>query len=110
MAIINCWECKKEVSTQANLCPHCGVKQPNSSSILQKFAMLVFVSFLLFTAYFIFIPKSMVDKNMERARSAIELCWQDYERKSNSSSEKEFIAKACENMESEFKLKFNRTP
>jgi TM2 domain-containing membrane protein YozV len=29
MAIIDCPECKKEVSTQANTCPHCGYSIQN---------------------------------------------------------------------------------
>ena len=28
MALINCKECKKKVSTEANSCPHCGVSSP----------------------------------------------------------------------------------
>ena len=28
MALVKCKECKKEVSHEANVCPHCGVKNP----------------------------------------------------------------------------------
>ncbi|CAH5825241.1 hypothetical protein [Klebsiella pneumoniae] len=28
MAMTNCKECKKEVSSKAKVCPHCGVKEP----------------------------------------------------------------------------------
>ena len=28
MALINCTECGKEASTQAEACPHCGMKMP----------------------------------------------------------------------------------
>lgn len=30
MAITNCKECKKEVSSKAKACPHCGVKEPGA--------------------------------------------------------------------------------
>ncbi|SPR99535.1 zinc ribbon domain-containing protein [Cupriavidus taiwanensis] len=29
MALVKCKECKKEVSSKAKLCPHCGVKNPS---------------------------------------------------------------------------------
>ena len=31
MALISCTECGKEVSTQAEACPHCGMKMPKKS-------------------------------------------------------------------------------
>ena len=31
MALINCKECGKDVSTEATSCPHCGYKQPKKS-------------------------------------------------------------------------------
>lgn len=31
MALINCNECGKEISTGADACPHCGYKQPKKS-------------------------------------------------------------------------------
>lgn len=33
MALINCSECGKEVSTKAEACPHCGAKQPQSTLV-----------------------------------------------------------------------------
>jgi hypothetical protein len=32
MALTSCLECKKEISTNANTCPHCGTKMPHSSA------------------------------------------------------------------------------
>ena len=36
------------------------------------------------------------------ARDVISICWDDYNKKSNSSSEKQFIAGACEMLEKKF--------
>lgn len=30
MALVKCKECKKEISSKAELCPHCGYKPPQS--------------------------------------------------------------------------------
>lgn len=51
MAIVACKECGKEVSSQARLCPHCGVKV-KASSAGKVFVWLIFglVGFLLFGA------------------------------------------------------------
>lgn len=110
MALIICRECKNQVSDQAKSCPNCGALQAGSSTFIQKLAVTVFVSFLLATAYFIFLPKTLGDKKMERDLAAIELCWQDYSRKSNSSSEMRLIAATCEQRESDFKRDYNRNP
>ncbi|MEI7065353.1 hypothetical protein [Dickeya chrysanthemi] len=32
MALTKCKECKKEVSTSAKVCPHCGVKNPSTTA------------------------------------------------------------------------------
>lgn len=32
MALSNCKECKKEVSTKADRCPHCGIKNPTTKA------------------------------------------------------------------------------
>jgi hypothetical protein len=31
MAIVRCRECGKEVSTEAAICPHCGVREPGAA-------------------------------------------------------------------------------
>jgi hypothetical protein len=43
-------------------------------------------------------------------RSAIELCWSNYESKSLGEAEKRFIAGACEKMEADFRAKHNARP
>jgi len=45
-----------------------------------------------------------------KARAAIQLCWKDYERRSLSEAEKQFIAGACERMEANFETKYNARP
>jgi hypothetical protein len=37
MALKACLECKKEISTDANPCPHCGKKNPHGMSAIVKF-------------------------------------------------------------------------
>lgn len=48
MALSNCKECKKEVSTKAERCPHCGIKNPTtkSSDVLIGVAVLVVIVFI----------------------------------------------------------------
>ena len=49
MALSNCKECKKEVSTKADRCPHCGVKNPTTKSsdvVIGVLALVVIVFFL----------------------------------------------------------------
>ncbi|HEU0283269.1 MAG TPA: hypothetical protein VFQ99_05755 [Gallionella sp.] len=41
MALINCKECGKEVSTEATACPHCGAKPPKKSSGLMILFIIV---------------------------------------------------------------------
>lgn len=43
-------------------------------------------------------------------RRAIELCWKEHERKSFDASTKQFVAGACERMESDFRAKWGVSP
>lgn len=45
-----------------------------------------------------------------KARAAIQQCWREYERRSLSEAEKQFIAGACEMMEAKFEAKYNAKP
>ena len=49
MAMTKCKECKKEVSTKAKTCPHCGVKDPGTkfSEVLGGFVILLVVIFAI---------------------------------------------------------------
>ena len=55
MTIINCRECKKEVSNQAQTCPHCGIERPEIAEPSKwlvrfvnftKWSMLAFACFI----------------------------------------------------------------
>ncbi|HAT2207796.1 TPA: hydrogenase maturation nickel metallochaperone HypA, partial [Kluyvera intermedia] len=43
MALTKCKECKKEVSTSAKTCPHCGVKDPGTTAGQMFIGLLVVV-------------------------------------------------------------------
>ena len=60
MSLVNCYECKKEVSATAKVCPHCGVKKPAVSpedkkaeqkkankGCLSVFAVVLLISFIV---------------------------------------------------------------
>jgi hypothetical protein len=51
MALKPCRECKKEVSTEASSCPHCGKKAPTASPVAK-----VIMGLLLVAALFVIIP------------------------------------------------------
>lgn len=44
MALVNCKECKKEVSNSAKTCPHCGVKDPAVGAKQKFIGFLVLVA------------------------------------------------------------------
>lgn len=41
MAIIKCKECKKEVSSSAKICPHCGIKDPGVGALQMLIGFIV---------------------------------------------------------------------
>lgn len=43
MALITCKDCKKEFSTDAKRCPHCGAKKPNRHLFLKTIIILGFI-------------------------------------------------------------------
>lgn len=47
MALITCKDCKKEFSTDAKRCPHCGAYKPKSYSITKAFLILLFIGWLV---------------------------------------------------------------
>lgn len=47
MALISCYECRKEVSNRAWFCPHCGARSPGSlwhtHPLLTSLVLLIFL-------------------------------------------------------------------
>lgn len=50
------------------------------------------------------------DKDKQRARDAIDLCWKEQSRKSLSPGEARFVASTCELMEGDFRKKYGHAP
>ncbi|CAH3779769.1 hypothetical protein I9Y19_003266 [Citrobacter freundii] len=53
MALTKCKECKKEVSTSAKTCPHCGVKDPGFGAKQKLSGCLVLIIITVTVMYFI---------------------------------------------------------
>lgn len=122
MALIECAECKKEVSDKAAACPHCGapvaaaapkrgsyyddapavadaVPPKASGSSWWKWLIGVPVGgFLL-----LMLIGSCSGGSSQRAsrQSAIDLCWKEQSKKSNDPTQARFIASTCEKMEAD---------
>ena len=53
MALTKCKECKKEVSTSAKTCPHCGVKDPGHGAKQKLSGCLILVIIVAAIMYFV---------------------------------------------------------
>ncbi|EMV5400057.1 hypothetical protein AACN09_003720, partial [Escherichia coli] len=53
MALTKCKECKKEVSTSAKTCPHCGVKDPGFGAKEKLGGCLILIIIVAVIMYFI---------------------------------------------------------
>lgn len=53
MALTQCKECKKEVSTTAKTCPHCGVKDPGFGAKQKLSGCLIMIIIVAAIAYFV---------------------------------------------------------
>ena len=53
MALINCPECKKEISSEADFCPHCGKKAAIGESAIFVRIVIAFAGgcMLIYTLY-----------------------------------------------------------
>ena len=58
--------------------------------------------------YLIWFPPQPTAKDYDR--DAIEMCWKNQAKKSNSAGDSQFIAGACEMMESRFRKTYNVNP
>lgn len=64
----------------------------------------------IFGALLLGSGESAARDEQSRARAAIKLCWEEYERKSLDPQTKRFVASTCEMMERDFQKKFGRRP
>jgi hypothetical protein len=63
-----------------------------------------------FLAFGFYVGSTPEGKEKQRKRDAISMCWSEQGRKSNSAGEAQFIAGACERMESDYIAKYGGRP
>lgn len=51
MALIECKECKKDVSSEANICPHCGITLKSQKKIISKLIAVMVLVGAVFLVY-----------------------------------------------------------
>lgn len=106
MAIIKCRECGKEISTQADKCPHCGAKR-------KKIKLWLWIPLGLVVAFFGFgaiVGNTPEAKKKAQDRETIAFCWEEQSKKSNTQLESQFISKTCEQLENEFTTNYGHKP
>lgn len=69
-----------------------------------------FILFGLMMIYQMVKPETADDRAIASARRTIELCWDDQGKKSLTPGSARSIAGICENLESEFRSKWRRSP
>ncbi|RZZ81955.1 zinc ribbon domain-containing protein [Pseudoxanthomonas winnipegensis] len=122
MALMPCRECGKEISSLAHACPHCGAPieripsaaaarapLPEGGVSYLKAALVLSGLALLFSVILIVYASSQHRPEADD-RATIDVCWEEYGKKSLDPASKRFIASACEKMESDFKQKYGRDP
>lgn len=105
MALIECPECKKQISDQAAACPGCGArppKQPKSYAWLWTL-LIMFGGFVLYSVARGNDPQVA---QMRQDRKAYELCMQEMKRSLGNP----IVAGACEKLRINFRAKYNREP
>ncbi|HHR6079074.1 TPA: hypothetical protein ACS7ZY_001420 [Providencia alcalifaciens] len=75
-----------------------------------KYIICFAVGFLLLYLALPNTNESPKDKEKNKDRDVIKLCWNDYEKKSISTEAKQFIASVCEAKEDDFKKKYGVKP
>ncbi len=71
MAITKCVECKKEISSGAKVCPHCGKKNPTVTP-LQSVIVFIISALLVYWIYSSYISPSKPDQPSNREIASIE--------------------------------------
>ncbi len=106
MAMVACKECSAELSTSAKACPKCGAVRP-------KPKLWLWVPLGLVGAFFAFgmvAGNSPEARAKSEARAKIKYCWSEQERKSLDSSSQRFVARVCEDLESDYRNRYGHTP
>lgn len=108
MALIACRECGNEISTDARACPKCGAinRQPKSKTWLLIPLFLIAVVFI----WGLSISNTPEAKAKARERAAIDMCWEEHERKSLDPATQRFVASTCEMMEDKFRKEHGVNP
>ncbi|WP_315125244.1 zinc-ribbon domain-containing protein [Comamonas antarctica] len=124
MALISCGECGREVSDKAAACPHCGAPVGSSEAVTSRSASeaqpkktsrwrwVIGVPVGAFILLMIIGSCADTPEARERqsSREAIDFCWSEQAKKSNSSGASRFIAGACEKMEDDYLRKWGHRP
>lgn len=107
MALVTCAECTKEFSSTAKACPHCGWVKPRRLG-RKLFIGLTFVALGL--GLLAWLGSSPEAQARSRDRASIERCWKDQGSKSLVPGDQRNIAAVCQQMEKDFRARWNATP
>lgn len=105
MALINCHECEKEISSEAKTCPNCGAKR-KSTIRLPLVAIIIAFVFL----GIVFVGKDFQPSEKDKAREVIATCWKEQSKKSFAPKDQRFLASVCEEFEADFIKRYGVKP
>lgn len=111
--LITCPECKKEYSSDAKQCIHCGARNPERTSAGAKIAFAgAAVAILIFAFLTLGAMQSSSPEGQARSkdRDAISYCWQQQKDPSLDPATQRFVAATCEKMEADFRTKYGADP
>lgn len=127
MALINCTECGKAVSDKATICIGCGAplapagttttdtdapkpEKREKPSTLKLWLWIPLGLVGVFVMYVIAEMQNPESQERMRDRLAIEICWKDQGKPTNSAGTSNFLTSACKDMENEFRKRWKREP
>lgn len=103
MALTNCPECKKEISSTAAACPHCGHKEKKAWLTIVIGAIILTLLILMVTGYTPTKKEQQVKSNLnEKSSELIENCWNEYGQESDETQKYKTLT-VCEHLEREGK-------
>lgn len=105
MALIECLECKRQISDQAEACPGCGARRPKEP---RSFAWLwtLLIMFGGFVWYSVASGNDPKTKQMRIDRQAYEWCMDEVKKTVGNP----IVAGSCAEMRTKFRAKYNREP